>query len=363
MTKPNSNEAPLSLVPEDDLATSKDNTDCATFKLNASPGDDANSPKYGFTMAKVDGTQTIRQHIKWVSDLNKVYAGLSIVKASSKRLLAEQMCSGAFKTAYINGVEKSINTRWNAKVMTAVNALERDADNNETETSFTARKLAAKKAVPKPEVEEDDLTSGVKAALTAVCPYKVLEKQKACMRRHMRKPQGMTTREYVNHLVRINEQEIIHLPPFRGTLQAFSEDELKDIITYGLPKSWERERVKFDFDLYRSSLSQLVDFCERLESSEDQNGHGKQDNKKGTNPPWKKSSNKNEKSSSKKPKEGGKWCDFHESDSHNTRDCHTLKKMKESRQADAKTKTWKSKAEQAKEKAKKELNTIKKKTI
>jgi hypothetical protein len=134
MTKPNNNEAPLSFLPEDDLATSKDSTMCSSFKLNASPGDDANSPRYGFTMAKVDGTQTIRQHLKWVSDLNKVYAGLSIDKASSKCLLAEQMCSEAFKTAYVNGVEKSISTRWNVKVMTAVNALERDTNDNEMET-------------------------------------------------------------------------------------------------------------------------------------------------------------------------------------------------------------------------------------
>ena len=171
----------------------------------------------------------------------------------------------------------------------------------------------------------------------------------------------MTTREYVNHLVRINEQEIVHLPPFRGSEQAFPEEELKGIIMYGLPNSWKKEMNKFDFDLYRNSVMQLVDFCERLESSESRDGPAKQDNKKGTSSPGRKSKYQHDKSSSKNQKEGGKWCVLHETDTHNTKDCHAIKKLKASRKPEGGAKTWKARAEKEKEKAKKELNTIKKK--
>jgi predicted RNase H-like nuclease (RuvC/YqgF family) len=56
--------------------------------------------------------------------------------------------------------------------------------------------------------------------------------------------------------------------------------------------------------------------------------------------PWKKS--KHEQASPKKAKEGGKWCEYHETDTHNTKECHVIKKM-------------------AKDKAKKELNALRKK--
>jgi hypothetical protein len=78
------------------------------------------------------------------------------------------MFSGAFKTAYANGVEKSITTCWKINTAMVVNALVRDVKKNETEESFLARKLTATSAVLKPDVEEATLISGVKPALTAV---------------------------------------------------------------------------------------------------------------------------------------------------------------------------------------------------
>jgi hypothetical protein len=356
----NNEKVALSLIPEKDIdGDTKDNTKYASFKLKASPGKANATPKYCFTMLKVDGTQSIRQHIKWMLDLKKVYHGLEITTPADQQRLAEQMCSGAFKTAYTNGVESSISTRWESNKATAVSSLTQDVSKKETDEQFAARKLAKVNAVLKPKVEQTDLTEGVQAAITSICPYKVLEKQRAFMRRNMRKPQGMKTRAYVNHLLRINEQEIVHLPPF-GPNQAFSTDELKEIIVWGLPNTWKTEMDKFDFNVYTSSVAQLVDFCERLESTEERIDGSKPKHNKGTSPPWKKSNKQDDKSSTKQQKGGRKWCVFHETDTHNTTDCHVIKKMKASRKPDG-SKNWKNKAEQAKDKAKKELNALKKK--
>ena len=62
-------------------------------------------------------------------------------------------------------------------------------------------------------------------------------------------------------------------------------------------------------------------------------------------------------------KEGGKWCDYHETTTHNTKDCQTIKKLKASKSSDGtkEKKQWKSKSDYAKDKAKKELNALKKK--
>ena len=170
---------PLPLVPEDDVnGDNNDSTKCMSFKLKASPGNSKATQKYSFTMQKVDGTQTIRQHIQWMLNLQKVFYGMEVATPADQQHLTEQMCSGAFKTAYTTGVEAAITSRWQVHKMTAVNALEKDVANHETVQQFAARKLEAASAVPKPSVEQEDLVSGIQAALTTVCPYRALELQK-----------------------------------------------------------------------------------------------------------------------------------------------------------------------------------------
>jgi hypothetical protein len=84
-------------------------------------------------------------------------------------------------------------------------------------------------------------------------------------------------------------------------------------------------------------------------------------------------------SSSKKPKyngskgksskgNGDKWCEYHESDTHNTSECTVLRKLKDSKkpssdQKPAAKKDWKSKSNDAKKFTKKELNAIVKKKV
>ena len=78
-------QPPLSLVPEEEIPEDRtDSTKYCTFKLFTSPaaaaagGANANTSKYSFTMMKVDGTQSIRHHLKWYRDIGKVFAGLNI---------------------------------------------------------------------------------------------------------------------------------------------------------------------------------------------------------------------------------------------------------------------------------------------
>ena len=94
------------------------------------------------------------------------------------------------------------------------------------------------------------------------------------MRRYMRKPVNMTTRTYVNHILRLNNEEIPSLPPFRND-QGLSTDELIDIILFGIPKSWVTKMDKHDFD---PMSSMIVNSCERLESAENVNLSGDLDN-------------------------------------------------------------------------------------
>ena len=113
---------------------------------------------------------------------------------------------------------------------------------------------------------------------------------------------------------------------------------------------------KFDFDPFAQNVTAMVKFCERMEAA-DETGKHQKDSSDMTPKKKPKSYNKYD----KKKGSGGKWCDFHETDTHNTKDCETLKKMKASKSGTPAKKQWKSKSDYAKDKAKKELNVLKKK--
>jgi hypothetical protein len=118
---------------------------------------------------------------------------------------------------------------------------------------------------------------------------------------------------------------------------------------------------KFDFDPYASTVMQLVEFCERMEASDETPADDKGESPKKKSKP---SKVKFDKYSHRKKNngKGDKWCEYHETDTHTTAECTVLKKLKASKDEGTSTKKqWKSKSEYAKEKAKKELNTLKKK--
>jgi len=354
----------LSLIPEDDESEDReDSTKYCTYKLAAVPGSTTNTNKYSFTMLKVDGTQSIRAMIKWTRDVGVVFKGLQITTPIGKHAMMQEMCSGSTLTAFNAGVNASMRETFEGlKMQAQIN--EGAQQTGETFADRQRRRNNAAAAVTQPAMVDDDHKEGLNAVLTARCPYKVLEKQKRFMRRKMRKPHGMTTRQYVNHLQRINETELIALPPFKGRNASFSEEEFKEIILFGIPNSWKKDMDKFDFDPYEHTVKELVEFCERMEASDDTGNDNRGNSDESPKKKSKSSKTKFDKYSHKKKKVNGeKWCDYHETDTHTTAECTVMKKLKASKGEGNSTtkKQWKSKSDYAKDKAKKELNTLKKK--
>ena len=345
----------LPLIDEDD-GMEIDDTRASTFKLRTAPAD-ADSPKYSFKVAIVDSKSTPRQAIKWITRMEKVFAGLNMTNATAKHNLLLEMVNGTARSAYLTALGTHRVARHTELRNDAYNAVVRGA--GESDDDFNQRCQDAYNGVGQPDINNDDIRAGQNGVMLSICPYKALEKQKRFMRRKMRKPADMTTRTYVNNLARINDEELRYLPPFNAN-QGLGADEVVDIICYGIPKSWMKRMDEFDFDPFTAALPDLIAFCERMESAEDF--------EKG---PDTKQSASNNKKLSKKHKsnrntsqKGDKWCAYHESTSHNTEDCEVLKKLKASKGSGSdnkppyKNKTWKRKSDDAKSHSNKELSAI-----
>jgi hypothetical protein len=87
----------------------------------------------------------------------------------------------------------------------------------ETENEFIncqANAQVTDKALPVDPATLNMIKPALRDTIKMVCPYKALEKQKRFMRRKMRKLANMRIRIFVNHLHRINFDELPQLPPF-----------------------------------------------------------------------------------------------------------------------------------------------------
>ena len=113
-----------------------------------------------------------------------------------------------------------------------------------------------------------DMVTGAMAEVGAtIFPHRALDIQKQWMRKVMKKPLELTTRQTSAALSRINNC----LPLFPGATEdsKFLAAELLEILECSLPISW---RQKFDYDGYIPSdgtRSLLIQSCKAIEQSQD----------------------------------------------------------------------------------------------
>ena len=322
------------------------------FTLKVVPGD-KKSAEYTKILYHINGTEDARSILQWKKDLETIRVGLNLKDAETVFKFTAQGCSGAAKDSYLARIQE-IRSNWVHEVETYKKAEfpYRTADDDDEEYAERLELYHVKVAeFEKPCLEWHK--AGIKEVLLDALPYKILQKQKRYMRRFMRKPKDMKVRVYAAHMMKINNDELPQLPPFRHN-QEFDKEELTEIVLYGVPMSWQREMDRQNFDPDLQTYRDLIDFCERMEATDEvKHTIEKSDNSKKPKASGHSNSSKNT----------GKWCEYHKNHTHNTADCRQKKYHDNDGEAPKKSdnnknKTWSRNAKYNQAITKKEVNAM-----
>ena len=133
-------------------------------------------------MFVLTGGESLREHLVWRENLEKVIKGLNLDTPIKKDGTISQLVVGAALTSYQKGIKDSLETLW---------AMQREEATQAVRGAILGREVraqAARAAVPRPELRDQDIIAGLQNIIRDQSPYQVLETQKRFMRRNMRKP-------------------------------------------------------------------------------------------------------------------------------------------------------------------------------
>jgi hypothetical protein len=320
----NRNKCPLPLVTQELTKEEYELKKKTKFEVRNDPTD-PQSLKHTVMVTHIDGSEDARTVIKWKKEVEAVRIGVGIKKSPAVVRFIASLCEGSARDAYLSVVAERREQRKEEGEDWAENHPLEEQDKDETDAAFSRRKKTweSEKTI-RSSLRKVDHQAALQAILLDALPYKALTKQKRYMRRHMKKPAGMKVRTYAAHINKINKEELGELPPFREN-QLLDKDEIVEIILNGVPAAWETEMDKHDFDPELRTTGELIEFCERMESAEERRGENSNDNRNNNsqNGSRKKSKSNGNSTGNKKPT--GKWCTFHDTDSHDTSECRQQK--------------------------------------
>jgi hypothetical protein len=213
---------PISLVKEDEKEYSKGNY--VSMKLRATPTDE-HSPTHEIQVPYFK-SGSCEQFFDFLDKVKAVFVG-------------QNLTTGAQKVAFMRTVLKG------------------DALSHFSQYFVTAGNENA-----------ETFEEGVKSLITHIFPVRALRIQKRYMRRYMRKPRDMKMRTYRNRVVELNNY-LARFPSDFNDAQKIDDEEIVDILEFGTPNKWQYEMVRMGFDSATATSQQLVEFCERLEFTEE----------------------------------------------------------------------------------------------
>ena len=181
----------------------------------------------------------------------------------------------------------------------------------------------------------DSYLLAVNSVSEHVFPRNASKIQKRFLRRYLRKPLEVSTRQYAARVSEINDYFAYF--PIEGNEAAPTKlpvDEIVDILEFGCPPKWQRQMILQDFDAGSSTVSQFVSFCDRIERASD---FSSSDSKSRRPDKSEERRSKKARRSSRDAEERSRrsgtnklYCSYHGMCNHATKDCEHLGKKKKS---------------------------------
>lgn len=261
-----------------------------TYKLRNTPTD-PDSPTYALAVPYFS-SGCVEEWLKFRRNLTKVLTGQNVTTGPAQYSVARRLLDGDALAAFNNSTTVA----------------------GHTETTVTFQ-------------------SGLNEVARQVFPPRSVQLQKRYMRRFVRKPATMKTREYAARIVEINN----YLPSFPPSTVGgavptkLDDDELVDLMEFGIPRTWQRAMVLQDFDPTDASIQDFIAFCERMERVEladgghsTSNNNNKSGNRENGSSP-EKTPRSTKRFRSRDDDEGDQECLLHGKGGHSSHECRTLK--------------------------------------
>ena len=242
----------------------------------------------------------------------------------------------------------------------------------ETLSTFELETDARKNVVLDPENgpvgETKEVFEEVMKEITRqVFPKRAVQTQKRFLRRFLKKPDDMRTRQFVSRALELNSQFVEYPEMVKGEPNTcIPKDEMLDLLEFTMPPEYQSQMVLQGFDPLMHSVKDFIDFCERLESLDKTSMLKRYESKS-------KSSNSINRQTHEKykiPKKQGhkrkrddreyseKYCMLHGYGNHTTEQCYTVKKRLEISEKSHKNKALDDKYQKARKRDKQEANAI-----
>lgn len=308
----------LPLTESDDLYT-LDKANSITYTLSTQPGT-ANGSPYKYQARILAGDESVRAMIRWHIDVERVTVGLGVATNGPAIVpIIRSLMRGTPTVSFNHELNRLATISRRIAAQTAYDNAAAAAGGVLIDGARQAAEAARDATLAEHtdvHATVENVRDAIRHTLRSLMPRQVLAKVKRYLRRECRKPVDMTIRNYYQQIFRVNTEELTRLPPYADN-QNFSEDELIDIVLFGTPRVWQVEMERQGFDPLEHTLAEIVDFMERIESTEELTSNGKVASGKKTS--------KDSKSNATKTDGNKKFCLIHGHGSHTSDECNHLK--------------------------------------
>ena len=197
---------------------------------------------------------------------------------------------------------------------------------------------------PTDEGELKHFQACVKKLKGHVFPRHSVRRQRRYMRMHCRKLAELKTHIWIARLIELQNQ-LVEFPDYAAAYK-LSDEDILEIAENGIPNTWHNYLELLGWNPETGNVTSFIETCERIKATEENRGilpfSGTSEDVT-TRVVTEANKKRGRVTSERKPPPNGKWCMFHKTDSHDTRDCHTLKRLKAERSEKfnpKKNKTW-----------------------